>query len=66
MSFELIKLSSPGWVKQFNTKDEVKAELLEYICEGCLAGGVDENSSIGELLWTACGCEFDVETNVKD
>jgi hypothetical protein len=27
---------------------------------------IDENSSIGELLGTACGCEFDVETNIKD
>ena len=72
---KLIKLSAPGWEKEFDTEEEVKAELYSHICNLCRKGEiaetdegefvlwdpVDENSSVGDMLWTACGCEFDVE-----
>lgn len=76
----LIKMSSPGWEKTFDTERELKAELFKHICKECCMGElayvdpssptgtsaylttpVDENSSIGDMLGTACGCEFDVE-----
>ena len=66
----LIKLSHPGWEKHFDSEQEAKVELFKYICNLCCRGDefedykqypVDENSSIGEMLGTACGCEFMVE-----
>jgi len=71
---KLVKLSSPGWEKEFQTELELKEELYSYICYHCREGcceefdgfeliepAVDSDSSIGEMLWTACGCEFLVE-----
>jgi hypothetical protein len=66
----LIKLSEPGWEKSFTREDELRKELYGHICGLCRRGDetedykqepVDENSSIDELLGTACGCEFMVE-----
>lgn len=74
--FRLIKISAPGWEKEFNTEDETRNELFKHVCGICQAGDkaynhegeliyesspVDENSSVEDLLCTACGCEFDVE-----
>ena len=71
----LIKASSPGWEKEFQEEDDLKQELFAYLCSGCREGTKDYyddglvneefpvyvNSSIGEMLATACGCEFYVE-----
>jgi hypothetical protein len=70
----LIKLSSPGWEKEFQTEEELKTELYNWICKDCKEGcdeeydgfvhvelPVDSNSSLGEMLSTSCGCEFYVE-----
>lgn len=75
--FLLIKASSPGWEKEYATKDEARAELLRHICKSCLTGrqevvgegGVIEieaepppnQSDIHSLLDTPCGCEFWLE-----
>ena len=72
---KLIKLSSPGWEKDFDSETELKAELYSHICDMCRPGEiykddgeeyviwdpVDGNSSIGDMLSTACGCEYMVE-----
>lgn len=77
---KLIKLSAPGWEKEFATEAELKAELYSHICNLCRPGEiikkednpdmdedyvlwspVDENSPIGDMLWTACGSEYYVE-----
>jgi len=71
-------LSSPGWEKEFQTEEELKTELYNWICGDCKDGydeeydeehggfvyvelPVDSTSSLGEMLSTACGCEFYVE-----
>jgi hypothetical protein len=66
--FKLIKCSAPGWEKEFQTSEEMKAALYSHICGLCRDGAessycdpVHEGSSFGELLSTGCGCEFDVE-----
>lgn len=63
----LIKLSAPGWEKEFETEDEARKELYNYICRDCREGdGVDENSEIAHMLWTACGAEFMTEDDSDD
>lgn len=71
----LEKMSSPGWIKQFESEAELKTVLWSHICKSCRTGeinsetgelypfsqGVTEESSIDEMLATPCGCEFDVE-----
>jgi hypothetical protein len=79
MSVKLFKLSEPGWEKDYNTPEEARLELYNHICKICREGDkaydkegtlvyesdpVNEKSTIGELLSTACGCEFDVEFDV--
>lgn len=72
--FTLIKCSHPGWEKTFETEEECRLELRDHICNMCMADsefaedGVEpvplsEDAPIGELLSTACGCEFMVEQN---
>lgn len=72
---KLIKLSVPGWIKTYNNDIDLKAELYSHICMNCRSGHieqlddgewevwkpVDENSDIGDMLATACGCEYDIE-----
>lgn len=44
--FTLIKLSSPGWEKDFQDKDEFINELRSHICGSCREGQgtyLDEN-----------------------
>lgn len=71
----LIKLSYPGWEKDFDTEQEIKLELFSHICRMCCDGYTEEcngeivyeqepitiDSSIDDMLWTACGCEFCVD-----
>lgn len=60
--FMLTKLSSPGWDKEFDDEESLRNELVKYICNMCMEE--DElffNSSVNDLLATACGCEFWVE-----
>lgn len=60
----LIKLSSPGWEKRFQSESAARDELYKYICEQCRAEeGITKQSKIGDMLDTACGCEFDYEVN---
>ena len=64
----LHKLSKPGWTKECNTDEELRQELYTNICYSCRLGStygetviwkpVNENSSIPDLLLTACGCEY--------
>lgn len=68
----LIKLSAPGWEKQYTNEAELKAELYSHICNLCRRGDecpefpqdpVNENSTVDEMLSTPCGCEYMVEEN---
>jgi hypothetical protein len=65
---KLVKMSSPGWEKEFDDADKLRIELLSYICCSCMLGDPDfdfkpvsDDATVDELLATACGCEFDVE-----
>ena len=65
---KLHKLSSPGWTKIFDNEIDLRTELYAHICADCRSGNTEShdlpvyaNSSIDEMLWTACGCEFSVE-----
>lgn len=75
MMHVLRKVSSPGWVKNFDSEGQAAAELLTHICGECLKGelamvGTDDKhrfpppdqSSISGLLGTPCGCEYQYET----
>lgn len=55
----LIKMSAPGWEKEFETEEEARKELYNHICSLCIEGdGVTEDSTIDHMLWTACGAEY--------
>ena len=73
---KLIKLSAPGWEKEFTSKEELKAELYAHICGICRTGDewvsddgeviwqehpVPPDAPIGDMLCSPCGCEYDVE-----
>ena len=65
---KLHKMSCPGWTKIFDNEIDLRTELYAHICTVCRNGDTEfqelpvyENSSIDEMLWTACGCEFNVE-----
>lgn len=61
-TFELTKLSAPGWVKRFNSEKEARNELYKWICGQCKEEyAIRAYSTIDDLLWTDCGCEFDYE-----
>jgi len=71
----LIKVSDPGWEKEFQTEHDLKEELYTHLCAQCKEGYKEEfgaelfyeqerismDSSLGEMLSTGCGCEFYVE-----
>lgn len=60
--FKLIKMSAPGWEKEFTNEKKLKRELFNHICTMCCADeDITMNSSIGDMLSTPCGCEYDVE-----
>ena len=62
MSMILTKLSDPGWQKSFETETEVRDELLKYVCFQCRCeDGITDESELGDVLGTACGCEFWVD-----
>jgi hypothetical protein len=64
--FTLMKVSHPGWEKDFNTEQEVANELSKYVCRSCkLAEELSDNPTIDDLLNTDCGCEFVVEDRRK-
>jgi transcription elongation factor Elf1 len=66
----LYKLSAPGWTKEYDSDADLKTALYTHICNDCRKGcieeetiiwnPVDENSSVYDMLNTACGCEFDI------
>lgn len=74
---KLIKLSSPGWEKDFPDKQTLVEFLKGCICSSCYEGHtyfnedgsifdvdfpIDRNrATLEELLGTPCGCEFMVE-----
>lgn len=62
MILTLTKLSEPGWQKSFETETEVRDELIKYVCFQCQCEyGITDKSDLGDLLGTACGCEFWVD-----
>lgn len=62
---QLIKLSEPGWEFE-GTPQEVKEKLYYHICSYCIRQeGIGEDSSIDQMLATACGCEFMVEDTTE-
>lgn len=76
MKLKLIKGSMPGWIKEFDTEQELKTELFSHLCAHCCNGEkitdddgniiwetdpVGPNDSIDEMLSTGCGLEFYVE-----
>ena len=62
--FTLIKMSAPGWERDFSDKFELQARLYSHICEQCRGEeGLTEISDVEHMLASACGCEFDVEKN---
>ena len=66
---KLHKLSASGWTKEFDNEIDLKEELYNHICDLCRVGKeefnrfnpIDANSSIEDMLFTDCGCEFAVE-----
>jgi hypothetical protein len=73
---KLIYLPNEGWEEEFETKEELQQKLYQCICVYCRDGEkiynrlgeliyestpVNSKSSIGDLLATACGCEFWIE-----
>jgi len=58
----LTKISEPGWEKTFPNKQLAYEELEPWICKMCKEEHFAEYnewpSTIEDLLWTACGCEF--------
>lgn len=64
MTFTLYKMSAPGWELDFYTEEEARVRLLTHICDQCRAeDGITEDSPIGDMLGTACGCEFDIDND---
>ena len=78
---KLIKMSSPGWEQEFETENELKQELFKWICGDCKEGNkefdddgnllyeglpVNIDSSVDEMLSTACGCEFTTDREVNE
>ena len=60
--YHLIKLSTPGWVKTYDTKEEAANVLRNHICQMCIVEeGITIKSSVAELLSTACGIEYDLD-----
>lgn len=60
--YTLIKMSAPGWTKEYSSRVSLKEELYQHICSQCRAEeGITPTSSIGDMLGTACGCEYMVE-----
>ena len=73
---KLIKLSAPGWEKDFENEEDLIEELRSNICSLCLYTDESEYSDpvdvvydgvlyecrdLRTLLGTACGCEFTIE-----
>jgi hypothetical protein len=56
--YELIKLSTPGWSKKFDTERELAEELSRNVCQMCRrTWGSDLQS-----MWASdCGGEFHIE-----
>ena len=60
--YTLIKLSSPGWEKSFQTRSQARDLLYQHICNQCRTEeGITSNSKIEDMLDTACGCEYSFE-----
>lgn len=57
----LIKLSSPGF-EYTGSEDAVREKLYSHICIQCRReDNITENSDVGDMLATPCGCEFMIE-----
>lgn len=58
----LTKMSGPGWTRKYASELDARLELYRHICDQCRAEeGLDEHSSIYDMLVSACGCEYDYE-----
>lgn len=46
----------------FNTMEEVKHAVFSYLCDQCVTEeNIAPDSPISDMLFTACGCELDLE-----
>lgn len=45
MTHFLHKLSMPGWVKEFENKEDVVDELRKHICDGCLNPDLEDEDN---------------------
>jgi hypothetical protein len=67
MKIVLIKMSAPGWEKEFDNEYDLRQELYSCICSMCRNGDeitdlvIEVNSPIDDMLCTPCGCEYHVE-----
>lgn len=63
MIFRLDKMSGSGWdkPKEFETKEELRQELLLHICGLCTEDFGSWTPTVEDLMGTACGCEYDYE-----
>ena len=72
---KLIKLSKPGWIRSNLAESQVKELLYTYICAECREGSGDfgepaqpvgPDADLGQMLATACGCEFMIEEDDEE
>ncbi|NTF17842.1 hypothetical protein G6L37_05465 [Agrobacterium rubi] len=76
MPVTLVKISAPGWEKEFPDLPAAVVELRRHVCAGCLAGRPDEDEPPVDLvvdgvvvechdavtlLNTSCGYEYQLE-----
>lgn len=63
MAHSLIKVSEPGWEHAHQDKFSLQRELYSCICNQCRCEeGITEITSLDDLLNTACGLEYRVES----
>lgn len=62
----LIKYSSPGWVKKYTNDIDLKQEMYSHVCRMCRENySISEHSTLDAMLSTDCGCEFGID-HVED
>lgn len=60
--FTLIKMSAPGWDKEYDSEQDCRDELAKWVCRSCIDDECDgREGDLYELLGTSCGAEFFLE-----
>lgn len=54
--YKLIKMSSPGWERVYNSRPEIEFALYHHCCNDCIR---ISGSILEDMLATPCGLEFD-------